>query len=26
VNLIARKALKGVTSKSVKYGLANCWG
>ena len=26
VNLIAKKPLKGVPSKSVKYGLANCWG
>jgi fructose transport system substrate-binding protein len=26
LNLIAKKAVKGVTSKSVKYGLANCWG
>jgi fructose transport system substrate-binding protein len=26
VNLIARKALAGVKSKTVKYGLANCWG
>ena len=26
LNLIARKPLKGVPSKSVKYGLANCWG
>jgi fructose transport system substrate-binding protein len=26
VNLIAKKPLKGVKSKSVKYGLANCWG
>jgi len=26
VNLIAKKALPGVKSKSVKYGLANCWG
>jgi fructose transport system substrate-binding protein len=26
VNLIARKAVRGVKSKSVKYGLANCWG
>jgi fructose transport system substrate-binding protein len=26
LNLIAAKALKGVPSKSVKYGLANCWG
>ena len=26
VNLIAKKALSGVKSKSVKYGLANCWG
>jgi fructose transport system substrate-binding protein len=26
VNLIARKAVRGVTSKGVKYGLANCWG
>jgi fructose transport system substrate-binding protein len=26
LNLIAKKPLKGVPSKSVKYGLANCWG
>jgi fructose transport system substrate-binding protein len=26
VNLIAKKALKGVTSKTVAYGLKNCWG
>jgi fructose transport system substrate-binding protein len=26
LNLIAAKRLKGVPSKSVKYGLANCWG
>jgi fructose transport system substrate-binding protein len=26
VNLIAKKPLKSVKSKSVKYGLANCWG
>ena len=26
VNLIAGKAAKGVPSKSVAYGLANCWG
>ena len=26
VNLIAKKPLAGVKSKSVKYGLANCWG
>jgi fructose transport system substrate-binding protein len=26
VNLVARKALAGVRSKSVAYGLANCWG
>jgi fructose transport system substrate-binding protein len=26
LNLIAAKHLKGVPSKSVKYGLANCWG
>jgi fructose transport system substrate-binding protein len=26
VNLIAKKAVAGVKSKSVKYGLANCWG
>jgi fructose transport system substrate-binding protein len=26
VNLIAKKALVGVKSKTVKYGLANCWG
>jgi fructose transport system substrate-binding protein len=26
VNLIAKKAVKGVDSKSVAYGLANCWG
>jgi fructose transport system substrate-binding protein len=26
VNLIAAKAVKGVPSKNVKYGLANCWG
>ena len=26
VNLIAKKAVAGVTSKSVAYGLANCWG
>jgi fructose transport system substrate-binding protein len=26
LNLIAAKPLKGVKSKSVKYGLANCWG
>jgi fructose transport system substrate-binding protein len=26
VNLIAKKAVKGVKSKSVAYGLANCWG
>ena len=26
LNLIAKKPLKGVPSKSVTYGLANCWG
>jgi fructose transport system substrate-binding protein len=26
VNLIAKKAVPGVPSKSVAYGLANCWG
>jgi fructose transport system substrate-binding protein len=26
VNLIAAKAVSGVRSKSVAYGLANCWG
>jgi fructose transport system substrate-binding protein len=26
VNLIARKPVAGVKSKSVAYGLANCWG
>jgi fructose transport system substrate-binding protein len=26
VNLIAKKALAGVKSKTVAYGLANCWG
>jgi fructose transport system substrate-binding protein len=26
VNLIAKKALAGVTSKSVTYGLRHCWG
>ena len=26
VNLITGKAVKGVPSKNVKYGLANCWG
>ena len=26
VNLIAKKALAGVRSKTVAYGLANCWG
>ncbi len=26
VNLIAKKALAGVKSKTVTYGLANCWG
>ncbi|HEY3050888.1 MAG TPA: substrate-binding domain-containing protein [Gaiellaceae bacterium] len=26
VNLIAKKAVTGVRSKSVAYGLANCWG
>jgi fructose transport system substrate-binding protein len=26
LNLIARKAVAGVKSKSVKFGLANCWG
>ena len=26
VNLIAGKAVSGVPSKSVAYGLANCWG
>src|SRR2546423_1480291 len=26
VNLSAKKAVKGVKSKSVAYGLANCWG
>ena len=26
VNLIAKKALVGVKSKTVAYGLANCWG
>jgi fructose transport system substrate-binding protein len=26
VNLIAAKAVKGVPSKSVAYGIANCWG
>jgi fructose transport system substrate-binding protein len=26
VNLIAAKAVAGVASKTVAYGLANCWG
>jgi fructose transport system substrate-binding protein len=26
VNLIAGKAVSGVSSKNVAYGLANCWG
>jgi fructose transport system substrate-binding protein len=26
VNLIANKALMGIGSKDVKFGLANCWG
>jgi fructose transport system substrate-binding protein len=26
VTLIARKAVKGVASKGVAFGLANCWG
>lgn len=26
VNLIAAKAVSGVPSQSVQYGLANCWG
>jgi fructose transport system substrate-binding protein len=26
VNLIAKKAVPGVKSKSVAFGLANCWG
>jgi fructose transport system substrate-binding protein len=26
VNLITAKPLKGVPSKSLSYGLANCWG
>jgi fructose transport system substrate-binding protein len=26
VNLIAKKAVAGVPSKGVAYGLANCWG
>jgi fructose transport system substrate-binding protein len=26
VNLITAKQMKGVPSKSVKFGLANCWG
>jgi fructose transport system substrate-binding protein len=26
VNLIAAKAVAGVSSKTVAYGLANCWG
>jgi fructose transport system substrate-binding protein len=26
VNLIAQKAVAGVKSKNVAYGLANCWG
>jgi fructose transport system substrate-binding protein len=26
VNLIAKKAVAGVSTKSVAYGLANCWG
>ena len=26
VNLIAKRAVAGVPSKSVAYGLANCWG
>jgi len=26
LNLIAKKALTGVPSKSVAYGLRNCWG
>jgi fructose transport system substrate-binding protein len=26
VNLIARKAVPGVKSKGVAFGLANCWG
>jgi fructose transport system substrate-binding protein len=26
LNLIAKKAVAGVPSKGVAYGLANCWG
>lgn len=26
VNLITKKAVAGVKSRTVKYGLANCWG
>lgn len=26
VNLIAKRSVAGVASKSVAYGLANCWG
>jgi fructose transport system substrate-binding protein len=26
VNLITAKPMSGVPSKSVKFGLANCWG
>jgi fructose transport system substrate-binding protein len=26
VNLIAKQTVRGVPSKSVAYGLANCWG
>jgi fructose transport system substrate-binding protein len=26
VNLITPKPVSGVPSKSVAYGLANCWG
>ena len=26
VNLIAKTAVAGVSSKGLKYGLANCWG
>ena len=26
LNLIAKKAVSGVPSKNVAYGLANCWG
>jgi hypothetical protein len=26
VNLIAKTAVPGVSSKSVAYGLKNCWG